>query len=179
MSLYLFLYMFKRIAAAFAACALTVTPGEAVTRNEFVARLKQIGVNLVHHPTCQPAGLEPVFGMYNPSTNTMCINSELFAPGQEALWDETVTHEAVHVMQDCINGFDEETLVSFLDYALENDHDTTKLREYMTKNLSPDYYEFINAIEDGHIRDAEIEAYALESDPQLVYEMMESVCLER
>ena len=171
--------MFKRIAAAFAACALTVTPGEAVTRNEFIARLKHVGVTLVQHPTCQDYGLEPVFGTYNASTNTMCINSDLFEPGQEALWDETVTHETVHVIQDCINGFDEETLVSFISHAIENDLDTEPLVEYVSKNLSPNYYEFVQGIEDGFIRDVEIEAYALEGNPQLVYEMMSSICLER
>ena len=171
--------MIKRIAAAFAACALTVTPGEAVTRNEFVARLKTIGVELIRHDTCQPEGEEPVFGSYDAGTNTMCVNNSLFEAGNEALWDETVTHEAVHVMQDCINGFDEGTLVSFIDHAIENGIDTEPLREFVSKNLSPNYYEFINSIENGFIRDVEIEAYALEQSPDLVYDMLSSVCLER
>jgi len=164
----------KLVAATLAAATvLSAAPAEAVTRNQFVSRLKQIGVTLTR------GNCDGAYGTYNPYSNTMCLNDQLFERGNEQVWDNTITHEAVHVAQDCVNGFHEGTLVAFVNDMNARGLDTTKLKSFVSQKLDPSYIAYIKRIDDPARRDAEYEAYALESSPDLVYDMLSSLCLER
>lgn len=167
---------YTALAGAVGAAALlisTASSAEAVTRQQFLERLERIGVHIVHN-NCDGS-----YGYYQPGSNVMCINEVLLTQENLSLWDETVTHEAVHVVQDCANGFQEPTLVSLLNWATEQGWETAALKQYMNDNISSTYIDHVNDMPAGERRNAEIEAYTLEDDPDLVYEMLSSMCLER
>lgn len=163
-------------AASLSAVALLLSSAgtaEAVTRQQFIERLQRIGVEIVH------GRCDGSYGYYLPDTNVMCIHESLLKDENMPLWDETVTHEAVHVVQDCANGFQERTLVSLLNWATEKGWETASLKEYMNDNISSTYIDYVNGMPAGERRNAEIEAYTLEKDSDLVYQMLSSMCLER
>ena len=159
--------------AASALMLLTPTAAEAVTRDAFIERLREIGV------TFTSGDCNDGMGSYKPGPNILCINDQLFAAGQSDLLDETLTHEAVHVVQDCMDpgGFLSDSLTPIITSLEESDVDTDGLKDYVSKNLRPTYIEFLNGIENYVVKTAEIEAYSLESDPDLVYKMLEAACL--
>ena len=159
--------------AASALMLVTAAPAKAVTIGDFFERLQTIGITVVYND-CDGA-----LGMYSPTRNQLCINEKLLDPSQRALFDETLTHEAVHVVQDCMEegGVASDYLIPIITAFNIQGEDTTKLKQYVSDNLSETYYSFINGIEDPVIQKAEIEAYSLESDPELVYDILRAACL--
>jgi hypothetical protein len=167
--------MFKTITRTVAAALLVMSAplsAEAVTRLEFVERLQNVGIELTSGE-CDGA-----FGMYSPSKNLMCINDKLFEQGQQNMFDETITHEAVHVIQDCLaeGGIQGNTLIPMITAMRENDMDTSGLVDYVNKNLTDAYADYISEIKEPVVAVAETEAYALESNPDLVYNLLGSMC---
>ena len=170
--------MFKTITRTVAAALLVMASpisAEAVTRMEFVERLEDIGIELVSND-CKGS-----FGMYSPSTNTMCINEDLFAEDQQDLFDETITHEAVHVIQDCMtdDGLKGKTLTPMITALKKRNVDTTGLVDFVNKNFSEDYSELINGMDNEVRALAEIEAYSMEDHHHMVYEILGSACLAK
>lgn len=160
--------------AASALMLVTAAPAKAVTVGDFIQRLRTIGITIVYDD-CDGS-----YGVYSPTRNEMCINQELLDPTQRALFDETLTHESVHVVQDCMdedNGVASNYLVPIITAFHTSGEDTTKLKQYVAQNLPESVYDFVYGIKDPVERKAEIEAYSLEGDPELVYEILRAACL--
>ena len=153
---------------------VSAAPAKAVTVGDFMKRLQTIGITVVYED-CDGA-----FGMYSPVRNEMCINANLLDPTERALFDETLTHESVHVIQDCMDedgGVNSSYLVPIITAFNIEGEDTTKLKQYVAENLPETMYDFLNGIENDVIQKAEIEAYSMESDPELVYDILRAACL--
>ena len=160
--------------AASALMLVSAMPAKAVTVSDFMKRLQTIGITVIYDE-CDGA-----FGVYSPTRNEMCINAQLLDPTQRALFDETLTHESVHVIQDCMDedgGVDSDYLVPIINAFNLAGEDTTKLKQYVAENLPEHLYSFLEDIEDEVIQKAEIEAYSMESDPELVYDILRAACL--
>jgi len=152
---------------------ISAAPAKAVTLNDFMGRLRTIGITVIYED-CGGA-----FGRYSPTRNEMCINADLLDPTQRALFDETLTHEAVHVVQDCMDegGVESDYLIPIITAFHIEGEDTTKLKQYVSENFPTNLYSFIEDMDDEVIQKAEIEAYALESDPKLVFQILEAACI--
>ena len=167
----------NNILSALAASALmlvSTAPAKAVTVGDFMKRLQTIGITVVYED-CDGA-----FGMYSPVTNEMCINAQLLDPTKRALFDETLTHESVHVVQDCMDedgGVDSHYLIPIINAFNIAGEDTTKLKQYVSENFPDHLYSFIEDMDDEVLQKAEIEAYAMETDSPLVYDILKAACL--
>jgi len=166
----------NKIISSIAASALmlvTAAPAKALTVGDFMERLQTIGITVVYND-CDGA-----YGKYSPVRNEMCINEDLLDPSKRALFDETLAHEAVHVVQDCMDegGVASDYLIPIITAFNIDGEDTTKLKQYVSENLSETYYDLINGIDNPVIQKAEMEAYSMESDPELVYDILRAACL--
>ena len=152
----------------------SAAPAKAVTVGDFMKRLQTIGITVVYDD-CDNA-----FGMYSPVQNEMCINAELLDPTERAMFDETLTHESVHVIQDCMDpdgGVDSHYLIPIINAFNIAGEDTTKLKRYVSENFPSNLYSFIEDMDDEVLQKAEMEAYSMESDPELVYDILQAACL--
>lgn len=167
----------KKLISSIAASALmliTTAPAQAVTLRDFIQRLETIGITIVY------GDCDNSYGMYSPVRNEMCINKDLLDPRERAMFDETLTHESVHVIQDCMDedgGVDSEYLVPIINAFHIAGEDTTKLKQYVSENFPDHLYSFIDDIKDEVVQKAEIEAYSMEGDPELVYSILQAACL--
>ena len=162
--------------AASALMLVTTAPAKAVTVGDFFERLQTIGITVVYND-CDDS-----YGKYSPVRNEMCINKDLLHPTKRDLFDETLAHEAVHVIQDCMDdegGVDSNYLIPIISAFNIAGEDTTKLKQYVSNNLSENYFDLINEIDNPVIQKAEMEAYAMESDPELVYDILRAACLAK
>ena len=160
--------------AASALMLVSAAPAKAVTVGDFMQRLQTIGITVVY------GECDNSYGMYSPVRNEMCINRDLLDPTKRALFDETLTHEAVHVIQDCMDkdgGVNGDYLIPIISAFNIAGEDTTKLKQYVSENLPENMYDFLREIDDSVLQKAEIEAYAMESDPELVYDILRAACL--
>ena len=156
---------------------LWVDPNEPMpTRQEFIDLLENNGIKISYKNGCGRTGKS--LAVYNPRLNTMCL------PDNSADFDESLTHEAVHALQDCITegGINDSRMItvhSFLKNTQEpgDTHAAdfmagvkSSLAEFDDVPHIQEHYSKVN-------RDMEAEAYALEHNPQFVYDLLK-ICLQ-
>lgn len=173
--------MFSRflatVAAVATACVSIPSAEAALNHTAIVEKLRSIGVTTSygecagdgHHP---PAG---VLGSYNSKDNHFCISKTVTTTEQ---LDEVVTHELVHVVQDCIaGGIGSPNLGSITRYLSGGDtvHETLLdqgLIGTLLRQNKMDHVEKYTAHMPDSAKFTEIEAYSLENSPLFVLKLL-------
>ena len=166
--------MFKKLAAI---CAATIcclgepagaTPRGYSTWQELEAKLQSIDVTVISQRECAP--VQGVLATYNSFTNVMCITER--AINSEQLL-ETVNHEIIHVVQDCIQGMSNGQMGSVTRYLADGDaEEEQQLDEALFDTLrSTGLYEHVAVLTDNYRSPQawiETEAYALQYNQEAV-----------
>ncbi|NDD46081.1 MAG: hypothetical protein EBZ29_01115 [Synechococcaceae bacterium WB9_4xC_028] len=100
------------------------------------------GATVIHRPLCDGPLL---VGHYFSGSNVFCLSTELIHTEDQVV--ETISHELVHVAQDCAGG-----------------------------GIASDRYALLLSKEKPSVEAAEREAYALESDPEQVMALVRRHC---
>ena len=99
--------------------------------------LNSVGVEIIRTPVI----CDDMYGIYNRSSNTMLICSKASKLQQR----QTFVHEAVHVIQDCRMGLDNDK-----DHAYESKYASFKTKQWVYNLYAPE----------DHIFEIEAESYA-------------------
>lgn len=158
--------------AALTACAFVGMPAQAGLNYESIARKLESITITVETGVCDS---DPnIAGTYNSRSNHLCISDRIT---DRAYYDEVILHELVHAIQDCIGGgiYSPEmgSIASYiyggytseaaaLHRNMRHDVNTRYTRQHIRETidaLGPEAY-------------IELEAYALEDEPELVFELL-------
>ena len=144
------------------------------TRAQFIRLLTDHGLDISYKNGCGHSGTS--LAHYRPGSNTMCL------PNTEKAFDSALTHEAVHVLQDCLspNGLRDDRMVTIHSYLkrVNDDETAADFKAGVKESLRVlDDIEHIQHHYKSAHRDAEAEAYALEHNPRFVYGLLK-ICLE-
>jgi len=94
-----------RLFLAFALLASSATPARATSlsarTDRLIDRLQQLGVVIDRLERCGPGAERAA---YNMGVNRLCLSQGL--RDQPELQLDVLTHEAIHVVQDCLDGLD-------------------------------------------------------------------------
>lgn len=139
-------------------------------------QLQQLGVTVERRPSC---GGPRELATYNRGANVLCLSAAL--ERQPALFSRVLNHEAVHVIQDCLDGLETPSSAS-LQQGLRSSG------AFADRQLQGFFLQYLRAQGNlGHVvattaalpqesRQLEIEAYALQADPDLVQRLLRSSC---
>ena len=156
--------------------SLTIAPfAEAGLNHKAIAnKLHSIGVT-TEYGTCAPSEHGQAIGSYNFIHNHFCISDVI---QDQQLFEETVTHELVHVIQDCINGGISSNEMGSItrwlsegDVTKENSMDENLMALLRKANKVDHVHEWTSHMHSDH-KWVEIEAYALENSPLFVLQML-------
>ena len=150
----------------------------APTSADLVRLMKSRGVTMVERKVCTS---KDNLATYNSRTNTFCMATSTFHASRQKL-DETVTHEAVHVIQDCLaGGLSTSQSSSLADFMVTQGYSREKVNDMFIGRIKRRGLE-------GHVLDVakespanwharhEAEAYAIMDEPQIVYDLLKKVC---
>ena len=140
------------------------------TRRDFVQLLQRNGIRISYKTGCGRSG--KALAVYSPHQNTMCL------PETAASFDEALTHETVHVLQDCLTdgGLADSRMTTVHAFLRRvQDPGGTEADDFKTGvKESLAYFNDVPHIQHHyktHHRDTEAEAYALEHNPRMVYDL--------
>lgn len=141
--------------------------------------LESVGVNVVlNHPTfCEGDAA----GLYSPKYNTLVVCQDRRIPisEREVSWTandyDTLRHEAHHVVQDCVDGIDNEELELFFTRQDSIEFIKESLTQKQIDRIIRMYTE--NGADDDTLR-LELEAFAVaaEVSPLTIARAVEAVC---
>ena len=140
-------------------------PAQAVERQDFLRTLQRAGVSVTEQSRCGNQRTNVALYYYN--RNQICISRRL-TPSMDSL-DQALTHEAVHAAQDCLAGQHNGRMTSLA-------HSVGKSTAPFIDWLRPGQLSFIQSSYSPNMWDLEIEAYALESRPDRVAQILSAVC---
>ncbi len=140
-------------------------PAQAVERQDFLRALQRAGVSVTEQSRCGSDRYNVALYYYN--RNQICISRRL-TPSMDSL-DQALTHEAVHAAQDCLAGQHNGRMTSLA-------HSVGKSTAPFIDWLQPGQLSFIQSSYSPDMWDLEIEAYALESRPDRVAQILSAVC---
>ena len=147
----------------------------APSRRQMVRLLTEHGISVSYRNGCGRNGTS--LAHYRPGSNQLCV------PSSEREFDSALSHEAVHVLQDCISpgGISDGQMVtihSYLkrikDHKLALDFKNGVHKSLRAFNDVPHIQKFYAS----HLRDMEAEAYALEHNPRFVYGVLKTCLTE-
>jgi len=137
--------------------------------------MRTLGVTIYGESRCGPPD---AFGSYEPASNYICLATSQIP--DEAMLTEAITHEAVHVIQDCLDGgLSSSRMRSIGDYLISE------------RGLSPDavarQFKRLHTGSIWHTRhilqktnrrsgEMEFEAYSLQNGPARVSKLLTSAC---
>lgn len=158
---------------AVTACSFLGMPAAAGLNYEAIRqKLQSIDVT-VETGNCD--GDPTVAGVYNSLHNHLCISDEIT---DRQFYDEVIIHEIVHVIQDCVGGGihsrDMGTIASWLhqgDYSEIRQMHYNLFRQVQQRYTREHIEQTIEALGDRGV--LEIEAYAMETQPELVFEFLD------
>ena len=143
-------------------------PAEAITRQTMLGLIQQAGVTVSRRPTCGSNGQAAAH--YEPANNAICIAESQYRDTSH--WDQALTHEAMHMVQDCMAGLNNTSMMTLA----HNVSYERKVVAYIRKRGS-NWVSFIKR----HYRPAdyaiELEAYALQDRPDDVARLIKEKCL--
>jgi len=154
------------ILAVDSAKAAAVPPADYVAAEAIVRKLDSLGVRFVR-PTSCPEGLA---GKYAPESKTLTLCP--VAIQDDSLHIETLTHEAVHVAQECVNG----PLVRMVPASRLDSY--SKILGKLLQNKWEDVVAYTKGLSDVD-RFREWEAYAYEGNPTKVSKILNAVCTSK
>jgi hypothetical protein len=141
-----------------------------------IRQLQSAGVNVVLKEHC----IENLYGHYHKSKRqvTLCKRS-----ADNGLLVETITHEMVHVIQDCLEGrLGDNQSTSLYVYSLQQGEprQADRLKNGVLSKLKRRYKSIdLPELLDPNLKVQEYEAYALEDNPDQVVKLFRSACLNR
>ena len=156
------------IALLFASLNFNSLPAEAITRQSMLSLIRQAGVTVSRRPTCGSNGQAAAH--YESGRNAICIAESQYR--NTSHWDQALTHEAMHMVQDCMAGLNNSSLMTLA-------HNVSYKRDvvaYIRKRGS-NWVSYIKR----HYRPVdyaiELEAYALQDRPADVAVLIKQKCL--
>lgn len=119
--------IFQKIASSVVGLSLLTIPGVSAkmdsSHDELRKSLNDVGVKVILNETDLCDGSKS--GMYSPDYNAIiiCQDDRIETSDQEVEWTEndydTLRHEAQHVVQDCMEGIDNQKMSLFFDDRIE------------------------------------------------------------
>lgn len=119
--------IFQKIASSVVGLSLLTIPGVSAkmdsSHDELRKALNDVGVKVILNETDLCDGSKS--GMYSPDYNAIiiCQDDRIETSDQEVEWTEndydTLRHEAQHVVQDCMEGIDNQKMSLFFDDRIE------------------------------------------------------------
>lgn len=143
-------------------------PAEAVTRKTMLDLIRQTGVTVSRRPTCGANGQAAAH--YEPGNNAICIaESQYRSTGN---WDQALTHEAMHMVQDCMAGLNNSSLMTLAQNVSYERNIVSYIRDRGRHwvSLIKRYYRPADYA-------LELEAYALQDRPDDVAGLIKQKCL--
>ncbi len=139
-------------------------------------KLQALSVAVLERPHC---GGPRQLATYNMGLNQLCLSSELRR--QPRLRELVLSHELVHVVQDCLDGLDNSTSLS-LAQGLRNTGAFTDQQvagfflQYLRSQGNLQHVLATTSVLPQDSRQRELEAYALQYDPALVQRLLATHC---
>lgn len=143
---------------------LQAVPVQAVTFGQMIGALEQRGIAVQFRKSCAVKGSAATYAL---SANTICVNTRLAPTTQQQ--SAALTHEVMHAAQDCLAGLNNNRMVPLHEYAgMSIGTVLGKLSTYQKSFIYSNY--------PRHQWKVEMEAYAFESNPAAVYQLLTHVC---
>lgn len=164
-------------AAALTATGLA-TPSQSITRQDLIRQLNSIGVQVHANRNCG-ASHQNNHAIYHYDRNTICLSSNTL--NNTKLLDQSLTHESMHVVQDCVAGIDNEFYMPLTTYFRKIKIEPRKIEQWrqavlreLRRRGSIDHVR--NVTVDSLHADVEAEAYAFENHPDDVHALLKAFC---
>ena len=168
--------MFKPIASAIAALVTVTNPAFAsIDYDKLERKLNSIGVTTMVQEQC--TGTHGAMATYNSYTNVLCV-TEATLKTQQGQFDSVLRHETIHVIQDCIAGMKNGHMGSVTYYMsqgdkkLEREMDRQVIQNLIDSNKLDHVLQIHGGTLDGPTAFIEVEAYALEDNHELVFNLL-------
>ena len=168
-----------RFLLAFALLACWATPARATSlsarTDRLIERLEQLGVVIDRLERCGP-GVERA--AYNMGVNRLCLSQGL--RDEPGLQLDVLTHEAIHVVQDCLDGL-ETPSSSTISLMLQSQggFSPSQVDKFLSHHLDSSMADHVLTVTRmlGPLqRQREVEAYALQGQTGMVESMLSRHC---
>ena len=164
-------------AAIFLIVALPLS-ASAATRRELITQLDKIGIDIRTSDSCGVKD-QNNYATYHYRLNQICLSTT--ASKDETLIDQSLTHESMHVVQDCVAGIDNQYYIPLTAYYRKISIDPEKIAKWRKAVLAElkrrGTIEHVrNVTMDSHHADIEAEAYAFENHPKDVVALLKAFC---
>ncbi|MDC3011417.1 hypothetical protein OAZ24_04210 [Synechococcus sp. AH-736-G21] len=172
--------MLRRRLPASAACLVAwVIPSVAVSfsaqTDRLIDRLQQLGVVIDRLERCGPGAERAA---YNMGVNRLCLSHGL--RDEPGLQLDVLTHEAIHVVQDCLDGLDTPSS-STISLMLQSQGGFSRVQvdKFLAHHLDPSTADHVLQVTQslGPLqRRREVEAYALQGHAGMVESLLARHC---
>ena len=170
-----------RLHLLFAAVLLGVwaSPADAVSlsarTDRLIDRLQQLGVVIDRLERCGPGAERAA---YNMGVNRLCLSEGL--RDEPGLQLDVLTHEAIHVVQDCLDGL-ETPSSSTISLMLESQggFSSAQVDKFFAHHLDPSTADHVLKVTQtlGPLQQRrEVEAYSLQSQTGMVESLLSTHC---
>ena len=174
--------LLQKIASSAIGLSLLTIPGVSAETNsshdELKRALNDVGVEVFLNDTDLCDGSKS--GMYSPEYNVImiCQDDRIETSDQEVEWTEndydTLRHESQHIVQDCMEGIDNEKMSSFFSDRIEH-------LEFVVLSLTKsEFFQITDSYRlfDNNIILNELEAFATAKDvkPDTISKALRGVC---
>lgn len=150
----------------------------AATRQELITQLNEIGIDI---RTSQNCGAEQQnnYATYHYNLNQICLSTTTSKSNE--LLDQSLTHESMHVVQDCVAGIENQYYMPLTAYYRKISVDPKKIARWRLAVLAElkrrGTIEHVrNVTLDSLHADIEAEAYAFENHPADVVALLKAFC---
>ena len=150
----------------------------ATTRRELITQLDKIGIDIRTSESCGVKH-QNNYATYHYSLNQICLSTT--SSKDKTLLDQSLTHESMHVVQDCVAGIDNQYYIPLTAYYRKINVDPEKIARWRKAVLAElkrrETIEHVrNVALDSHHADIEAEAYAFENHPKDVVALLKAFC---
>jgi len=150
----------------------------AVSRQDLINQLSEIGIEISTEKRCG-AQQQNNYATYHYNLNKICLSEE--SGKNNSLSKQSLTHESMHVVQDCVAGIDNEYYMPLTAYYRKIKIDPGKIAKWRMAVLSElkrrGTIEHVrNVTVDSLHADIEAEAYAFENHPDDVFALLKAFC---
>jgi len=143
---------------------------------ELVGQLRALGVTVQIGGSC---GSADQLAVYNMGANWLCLGDALQEGAEER--SKVLHHELVHVVQDCLDGLATPTSLALAEGlrsigTLSQPQLNGFFLQYLRNQGNVKHVVAATALLPQESRQREIEAYALQADPELVQHLFRQSC---
>ena len=171
--------MADRLLLALALLVVWAAPARSVSlsarTDRLIDRLQQLGVVIDWLDRCGPGSERAA---YNMGVNRLCLSKGL--RDEPGLQLHVLTHESIHVIQDCLDGLDTPTSSSIsLMLQAQGGFSSAQVDRFLAHHLDRSMVHHVLAVTQmlGPLqRQREVEAYALQSQDGMVESLLARHC---